>query len=378
MDCKTDRYLSSSHRLLGCLLASLVVFVCLIGCQKKEKLKIGFVGDLTGPMSELGINGRNGVLLAVEELNAAGGINGQTVELVTKDDKHQGEQALKVDKELINEGVVAIIGHMTSAMSVKAVPLMNDAEMVMISPTTSKLAGIDDYFIRILPYGKSNHFLASYTYQRLGLENVAIVYDLSNAAFSELMKKDFTTEFATFGGQISIAKPYLSGPNVNYIEIVETLLQSQPQALLIIAGPLDTAMICQHIRMSGSQIPIMLNGWTGAKELIEHGGPAVEGVFYTNMFNQNSKIPRYVDFKSRFQKRFGSEPNFAAVYSYEAAQLLFKALSESVDPTELKGIILNSGKLEGLQGDISFDKYGDAHRKTSIVAIQNRQIVILE
>lgn len=362
----------------SCLFSLILVVMIFAGCEKKENIKIGFVGDLTGSMSDLGINGRNGVLIAVEERNAAGGIDGQIIELITKDDKQEAEQALKVDQELIKEGVVAIIGHMTSSMSVKAVPLINKEKILMISPTTSKLSGIDDYFIRIIPYGKSNHYLAQYAYKKLGLKNVAIVYDLSNAAFSELIKNDFTTEFESFGGTVTHSKSYLSGPDLDYIKIVENILESTPEALLIVAGPLDTAMMCQHVRMSGSQIPIMLNGWAGAKELIEHGGPAVEGVFYTNMFNQNSQKKTYVDFKSRFNKRFGSDPNFASVYSYEAAQLLFNALSESVDPKNLKDTILKQARLEGLQGEITFDKYGDAHREISIVAIQNRQSVVIE
>lgn len=362
----------------SCFVSFILVVMLLAGCEKKENIKIGFVGDLTGSMSDLGINGRNGVLIAVEERNAAGGIDGQSIELITKDDKHEAEQALKVDQELIREGVVAIIGHMTSSMSVKAVPLINKEKILMISPTTSKLSGIDDYFIRIIPYGKSNHYIAQYAYKKLGLKNVAIVYDLSNAAFSELMKNDFTTEFESFGGQVTLSKSYSSGPDLDYIKIVENLFESTPEGLLIVAGPLDTAMICQHVRMSGSQIPIMLNGWTGEKELIEHGGPAVEGVFYTNMFNQNSQEKTYVEFKSRFNKRFGNDPNFASVYSYEATQLLFNALSENVDPKDLKDTILKQAKLEGLQGEITFDKYGDAHRKISIVAIQNRQSVVIE
>jgi len=373
-----EKYNHHFSNVFSCFASLILVVLILAGCEKKENLKIGFVGDLTGSMSDLGINGRNGVLIAVEERNAAGGIDGQIIELITKDDKHEAEQALKVDRELIKEGVVAIIGHMTSSMSVKAVPLINKEKILMISPTTSKLSGIDDYFIRIIPYGKANHYLARYTYKKLGLKNVAIVYDLSNAAFSELMKNDFTTEFESFGGKVTLSKSYLSGPDLDYIEIVENLLESTPEGLLIVAGPLDTAMICQHVRMSGSQIPIMLNGWAGTKELIENGGPAVEGVVYTNMFNQNSQKKTYVDFKSRFNKRFGSDPNFASVYSYEATQLLFNALSESVDPKDLKDTILKQAKLEGLQGEITFDKYGDAHRKTSIVAIQNRQSVVIE
>lgn len=360
------------------LLSAIIIVMVLAGCEKKENLKIGFVGDLTGRMSELGINGRNGVLMAVEERNATGGIEGRVIELITKDDKHIEEQAVKVDKELIEEGVVAIIGHMTSTMSVAAVPLINKEKVLMISPTTSKLSGIDDYFIRLLPYGQSNHYLAQYAFKQLGLKNMAIVYDLSNAAYSELMKDDFTTEFESFGGKVITSTSYSAGPDLDYIKMVKSILESTPDGLLIIAGALDTAMISQHIKISGSQIPIMLNGWAGAKELIQHGGPAIEGLIYPNMFNQNSQDKTFVDFKNRFYKRFGNDPDFAAVYSYEAAQLLFNALSESIDPEKLKGIILKQARLEGLQGEITFDKYGDAQRKTSIVSIKNRQLMVLE
>ncbi|MBW1797231.1 MAG: ABC transporter substrate-binding protein, partial [Deltaproteobacteria bacterium] len=95
------------------------------GCENKKPVKVGFVGGLTGRLSYLGTAGRNGVILAVEEINEAGGINGRPVELITRDDGHDPKVAVKVDRELIGEGVVAIIGHMTSSMSMAALPLIN-------------------------------------------------------------------------------------------------------------------------------------------------------------------------------------------------------------------------------------------------------------
>jgi len=328
-------------------------------------------------MSALGTNGRNGVLLAVEECNAIGGIEGHLIKLITKDDKHEEEQAIKVDQELIKEGVVAIIGHMTSTMSVKAVPLINKENMVMISPTTSKLSGLDDNFIRMLPYDQTNMHLAKYVYDGLGLRKLAIVYDLSNIAFSQLIRDNFTSAFESFGGKIILSKEFRSGTNIDYIYLVKTLLEHQSEGLLIVAGAIDTAMICQHIRKSGSKIYLLANGWSGTDEIIQHGGPAIEGLIFPIMYNKDSQAKKFLEFKNHFNNRFGYIPDFAAVYAYEAAQLLFNALSESTDPSKLKEIILKQAMLDGLQGEITLDKYGDAQRKTFIISINNGKINVL-
>jgi len=356
----------------------MIMLVILSGCEKKETIKVGFVGDLTGSMSELGINGRNGTLLAVEECNATGGIDGRLIQLIPKDDKHDEEQALKVDQFLINEGVVAIIGHMTSSMSVKVLPLINKEKIVMISPTTSKLSHLDDFFIRLIPYDQTNLYLAKYAYQGLGLKKITIVYDLCNIAFSQMVRDDFTKAFESIGGNIVLSKSFRSGPDIDYINMIKTLLDPKPEGLLIIAGALDTAMICQHIRMSGSQIPLMHNGWAGTKELVQHGGPAIEGIIFPIMYNKDSQEKSFIQFKARYKNRFGHDPDFASVYAYEAALLLINALSESKPPEKLKDIILKQARLNGLQGEITFDKYGDAQRKTSIVKINNGRIIVLD
>ncbi|MEW5815083.1 MAG: ABC transporter substrate-binding protein [Spirochaetota bacterium] len=133
-----------------------ILISALYFCTEKNPIKIGFAGGLTGIHSDLGIAGRNGALLAVEEITSAGGIKGRPVVLITKDDQQDPVAALKVDKELIDEGVVAIIGHMTSVMTMSVIPFINKSEILMISPTTStnELTNIDDYFFRTLPANK--------------------------------------------------------------------------------------------------------------------------------------------------------------------------------------------------------------------------------
>ena len=122
-------------------------------CTNSEPIKIVFVGGLTGKGSALGIEGRNGASLAVTLINENGGINGRKVQLITKDDKQNSGKAREVVQELLDEGVSAVIGHMTSTMSIAGSEKTNQNKVVMISPTTStsELSGIDDYFFRVYP-----------------------------------------------------------------------------------------------------------------------------------------------------------------------------------------------------------------------------------
>lgn len=183
--------------------------------REKPPLTIGFVGGLAGKYADLGTAGRDGALLAVEETNEKGGINNRKVRLIPKDDRQDEKTALLVDSELIDEGVVAIIGHMTSTMSMAAVPLMNEKKMVMISPTTTTnaLNGKDDYFFRVEPTSKSQtESLARYAIDRALLKRISVIYDSANQTYSEDYYQVFSAFFTARGGKISAVETFRSLP----------------------------------------------------------------------------------------------------------------------------------------------------------------------
>ena len=119
-----------------------------MGCSGKKAIRIGFVAQLTGVQAELGVQERNGVQLAMEKINAKGGIGGRPVELVVRDDLGTPEGARAADRDLIEAGVVAIIGHATSGQTMVGLSVTNPARVVMLSPTatTPELSGLDDFF----------------------------------------------------------------------------------------------------------------------------------------------------------------------------------------------------------------------------------------
>ncbi|MBF0287031.1 MAG: ABC transporter substrate-binding protein [SAR324 cluster bacterium] len=370
-------------RLFDCLvIATMMLWMtALSGCEKKAPIKIGFVGNLTGRLSLLGTGGRDGTTLAVENINKTGGILGRKVELIVKDDRNDPEVVWQVDQELIDKKVVAIIGHMLSDMSLQALPLINQEQMVMISPTSTSnsLTGLDDYFFRIaLPDKRQTDQLAQYAYHQIPLKKIAGIYDQSNQSFTEGWYHNFQSAYKKNGGMVTSTVTFTSGEKASYFSFAQQLLNSKPDGVVIVASALDTALLCQQIRKLGSRIPILSSGWAKAPDLLQHGGSAVEGLTLPQTHNEENPTESYLLFTKQFEKRFGKLPNFAAAGAYDAAQLLFETLSKNSDPNQLKQSLLTQHMFQGLQGEINIDQYGDAERQTFLIQVNHGQFKTIE
>ncbi len=335
---------------------------------------MGFAGTLTGRLSDLGMAGLHGVVIAVEEVNAMGGVHGRPIELIVRDDHQDPRVAAKVDKELIDKGVAAIIGHTTSAITAEVVPLMNQMKKLMISPSasTNKLTGLDDYLLRVTAPSKAQgEHLARYIFQEKGVKKAAVVYDLSNRAFAGGLHRVFKNEFERVGGEVLHTGTFSSGREVLYLKLAEKALHSDPDGLLIIAGALDADMICQQLKKLGSNLPVFSSGWAGTPDLLHKGGRAVEGIIISQPVDIDCEKETYLSFKKRYRKNFGVDPDFSAIYSYEAAWILFYGLSAADDETGLKEEILKKRVFEGLQKDIEMDRYGDTRGRRFMITVKD-------
>jgi len=362
-------------------LSLLLIAVLLGGCGKGEPVKIGFVGGLSGRVADLGISGRNGALLAVEIRNSSGGIGGRTVELVVRDDGQDADTAVRVDGELIELGVQAILGHMTSSMSMAAVDLADRSGTVLISPTTTTtyLTGKDDYFFRVIATTKEYAAkMARYLRSNLGLGAVSIVYDAKNRAYTESWLEDFRAEFISLGGRIVGVKSFHSGPDVLFLDLTEESLAPGSDGLVIIASAMDTAMICQQLLKMEKQVSVAAAEWASTEGLIDLGGAAVEGIIVSQFFDRERDDPVFNDFRKSYRDRFGEEPGFAAVNAYDAASVLMEAMGRKKDGESLKEAILRIGTFTGVQGPVTIDGYGDADRETYITTIREGRFKVLE
>ncbi|VBB05418.1 Hypothetical protein LUCI_0627 [Lucifera butyrica] len=360
----------------GLLIIGVIVFVW--GGTSPRPIQIGFAGSLTGRISDLSIDSRDGVMLAVEETNRAGGIHGRPVKLIVKDDHNNAHEAIRVDRELISQGVSAIIGHVTSSMTVAALPQINAARMLLISPTATnpRISGLDDYFIRVIPdLADTASLQADYARRKLHLRRIAILYDMSNAEYAMQWTTYFKFRFEKLGGRVIDIDRFHTNREADFWDTIQAMLAGHPDGVLIVAGAVDSALFSQQVRMQNDHIPILSSGWAMTPDFINHGGPAAEGVVFAHPADLESRSSNYLKFKQAFYKRFGRLPGYAAAYGYEAVRVLFRGLAAGRRPEEIKQAIINHRVFDGLWGHFVIDENGDTINESNIITVQNGKFV---
>ncbi|WP_291846929.1 ABC transporter substrate-binding protein [Accumulibacter sp.] len=349
--------------------------------MQPEPIIIGFIGGSSGRVADLGIAGRDAVQLAVEQRNQAGGVAGRKVKLLIRDDQQNPEVAQRVMRELIEQGAVAIVGPMTSAMAMVTVPIANEARVLLVSPTvsTEQLSGRDDHFFRV---ASSNHAsarrVAQYVLQQSGRQRLVAAHDLSNMAYSESWLAGFGAAYVDGGGEMLPAIGFRSGGEVSLRQLARELLASKPDRLLIVANSVDTALLCQQLRKLGSRLPIVAAEWAATERLLELGGKAVEGLLVGQSFDRRSTAPRYQALREVYLERFHREPGFGGVLAYDAANVLLDALSQRQGTQSVKEAVLKVRRFEGAQAPIVFDDFGDVNQGVVMTVVRDGRLVVLK
>ncbi|MEW6264153.1 MAG: ABC transporter substrate-binding protein [Thermodesulfobacteriota bacterium] len=351
-------------------------------CAKKEPVLLGFAAELTGRQAELGVQERNGAQLAVETINASGGVAGRPLELMVHDDLGKPEGARAAVRALIDAGALAIIGHATSSQTLAGLPVANAARIVLLSPTTStpELNDLDDWFFRVISTSVDGaHKLAQNSYRRRGVKRIAVVYDTDNAAYTKPYLDAFKKSYRSQGGEVVGEVGFASSAQVDFAPLLSNLRVSDADGLLIIAAGFDTALIAQRARMIGWSIPLFTSAWAQSEKLITHGGQAVEGMDFDQAYDLNSRSPAFLEFKARYQSRFGHAPSFGAAYGYEAVLVLAAALRQTGGRAEgLRPALLAIRNFQGLIDTFSFNNYGDVMRPFYLGTIRDGGFVTLE
>ncbi len=349
---------------------------------RQGPILIGFSGQLSGRYSDLGVQGRNGAQLAVEHINAAHGVLARPLRLLAMDDLSTPEGALAADKALIDAGVVAIVGHMTSSQSMAALPLANVTRTVLFSPTTSTplLAGTQDYFFRNSPVStRAAAFLAEHVRHTLGLGRTAVIYDERNAEFSLAYATAFAERFQELAGTV-VKRISIEPGGLDAHERTLRELTGHPiEALLIVASARDTASLAQHAAQLLPHARFLAADWACSETLLRHGGRQVEGMLIAVSSLTGERSPNLEDFQRSFFARFGVQPTFAAERAYDAVFILAEALRRCAGTREgLPEALLTIQDFQTLSGTLSLDRYGDAESQVSMLRVQNGRFVRID
>lgn len=356
-------------------LALAVLASMLTACGPQEPIRIGFIGGLSDRNSDNGQSGQRGVVLAIEQFNRSGGVDGRLVELISRDDAQNPEVAAKSARELVEAKVEAVIGPFTSSMAEVIVPITGAAGIFEVSPTITSMNfyGKDDNLFRINRTTRDN----ARDYARLmvgrGEKRIAVAYDMRNRNFTESWLREFQAAVNAAGGEVVAAVPYESSADADFASTVKAMLADSPDGLFFISGALDVARLAQQAWKLAPKLPIGASEWASTEQLLDLGGQFVEGLLIAQNFDRDDTSARFKDFTEAYSRRFSRLPGYSSVSAYDAATVVLTALRKRKRGQTLKEAVLENGPYPGLQQEIVFDANGDTRRAVYFTEIRGGQ-----
>ncbi len=351
--------------------------VALAGCTRSEStIRIGHYGSQTGKDAAFGVATRKGILLAIEELNAKGGVLGRKLEYVGEDiQSKQGESATVVKKLISRDKVVAVIGANASADSLEAAPICQNARipMMAISSTNPKVTEIGDYIFRICfidPF--QGAVLAKFAHDSLRARRIALLTS-TNSPYSVGLSAVLRQRFTALGGEIVAEQRFAEGDK-DFRAQLTAIRSAKPDVIAATGFYTEAALICVQARSLGLDMPVIGgDGWE-APQLTELGGKAVEGTFYSTYFSAANNAPEVQSFVKRYQARWNNErPEGVSALGYDAMYLIAGALERigSTDPLKLRDAIAATKDFSGITGKTSIDEQRNSSKPAVMIAVRH-------
>jgi branched-chain amino acid transport system substrate-binding protein len=324
-----------------------------------NEIVIGEYGALTGAAATFGQSNHEGVLLAVEEINAAGGINGKTLRVITQDDEGKPEEAaLAVTKLITEDNAQVIIGEVASSNSLAAAPICQQRQIPMISPSSTnvQVTQVGDYIFRMCfidPF--QGQVMADFAMGKLKAKTAAVFRD-QKSDYSMGLADAFVKRLKEKGGVIVTDQSYVQG-DIDFKSQLTTMRGKKPDVIFIPGYYTEVALIAKQARELGVKVPLMGgDGWDSSK-LFEIGGDALNGCYYSNHYSSESKEPKVVDFVKKYQARYQHMPDALATLAYDATGFLGAALknAKSFSGPDIRDALAGLKNYPGVTGDIALD-----------------------
>lgn len=364
-----------TRRSLGFLVLSATLAIA-TGCTKRNKneILIGHFGSMTGAEATFGKSTDEGIRLAVEEINAKGGIKGKPVRLLTMDNQGKAEEAAAVATRLIEqEKVTALLGEVASSRSLAVAPIAQKKKVPMITPssTNPRVTEMGDYIFRtcfIDPF--QGLVMAKFAYENLKLRKVAVLRAV-NSDYSMGLSKVFVEQFTRMGGKIVADTSYQS-QDVDFKAQLTQIKSSGPEGIFIPGYYTEIGLIARQAAELGMKVPLMGgDGWDSPK-LFEIGQETINGNYFSNHYSNESSDPLAVAFMTNFKKRFNKSPDGLSAAGYDAAKVLFAAMEKAPDlsGSAIRDAIAATKDFPGVTGTITINEQRNAVKSAVVVQVQ--------
>jgi branched-chain amino acid transport system substrate-binding protein len=349
-----------------------ILAVLAFGCKEEIKVyRVGAVLPLSGAAETYGRNVQNGIKLALEEVNAAGGVKGKPLDVLTEDD--QTDEKVAVEKvQQLSRNVPVIIGGVTSNLALAMVPACEKNNVVLLSPTATspKLTGISQYFFRNFPSDtREGKMMAEYAVRRMKVRSVAILF--VDKEYGQGLTQVFKDRFTELGGNVVYQQAYPEG-TTDFASYVTSIKEAAPDAVYLPGYYREIASILEEIKKQEVNAKLMSVQGMATPMFLEIAGEAAEGVIYPQpAFDPEAKDPAIQKFVRAYREKYPTDPDVDAAFAYDALWLVAKAIDRCQKyPEDLRARIADTAH-HGLTGDVSFDAGGDVDIEPRIFHVQS-------
>jgi branched-chain amino acid transport system substrate-binding protein len=347
-----------------------------LSCNGGNTIKVGLIVPLTGDIKTFGESARNGVMLAIDEVNAVGGINGKKIEVAMTDDKNDPTETGNAGSKLIDmDRVVAIIGSVSSKCSVPLSDKCQTAKIPMITPTSTNpkvTVGDDgrrkDHVFRacfIDPF--QGTVGAKFATDSLKAKTAAVMYDNGND-YSKGLADYFRAAFEKSGGKVVGFESYQKD-DVDYSALLTKVKQSNPDVLFVPDYYNKVGLIAKQARQLGVKAVFLGGDGWDSPEMSKIAGDAIIGGYFTNHYSPDDPRPEVQEWVKKYQAKYGQKPDALATLGYDAALLLIQALKNAPNakPEEIKTALNAIKDFSCVSGKITFDEWGNPIKSAAVL-----------
>lgn len=385
-------------RILSIALAAAMMALTVTGCGGKgdesgapasggqaegDTIKIGGLAPLTGAVSVYGVATNNGIQIAVDEINAAGGINGKKIDYIFQDEKGDATEAVNAYNKLVqNEGIVALVGDVTSTptLAVAQAAVQDGLPMITATGTAEAITATGDNIFRACvtdPY--QGDLMARYAAKKMGAKKAAIIYNMADD-YSLGLTEAFENAAKEAGMEI-VAKESYTTNDVDFKSQLTKIAAKTPDVFFIPVYYQDLALIAVQAKEIGITAPMIgADGWDGVLDKIDASKVSVmDGSFFSSQYSAESDDENVQKFLDTYKQKYNADANMFAVLGYDAMKMMAQAITEA-GSTDSQAIIEKLAAIDytGLTGHIVFDENRNPVKQVAITTLQDGKYKFVE
>ena len=335
-----------------------LVLIMFTGCAKKDadSIKIGGIFPLSGPVAVYGVEAKNGIELAIEEINAAGGINGKNVVLISEDDEGNPEKTVNAFKKLTTKDkVTMIIGSLTSGCTAAITTLAQNQKVLLIAPaaTMESITDAGNFIFRacfIDPF--QGTVGGKFSAETLKAKKAAVLYDVAND-YSIGLYENFKKAFLASGGIMAAEESYTTN-DMDFNAQITKIKKANPDVVYLPDYYATVALIAKQLRAQGVNASIVgADGWGG---IVDNAGDEILNGFYSDHYAADSTDPKVVSFVNSYKNKYNSTPVSFAALGYDSMFIIKDAIVKagSTDASAVRDAVEKTNGAY-VTGQLTFD-----------------------